>query len=172
MEIRTERLTLRPGRMSDLADVNAFMGHHAAMRYWSTPPHRDIERTSVWLQNMIEAPPEISANFLIEFQGRAIGEVGAFPLPEFGFILHPDYWRRGLGFEASTAAIDHIFETRMIDTLLADVDPRNGGSVSLLAKLGFQKTGEARRTFRVGGQWVDSAYFSLNRPNTQRTARV
>ncbi len=172
MEIRTERLTLRPARQSDLADVNAFMRHAKAMRYWSTPPHRNIEQTALWLQNMIHAPLEISANFLIEFDGRAIGEVGAFPLPEFGFIVHPDYWRRGFGFEASTAAIDHIFETRMIDTLLADVDPRNDGSISLLVKLGFQKTGEAHRTFCVGGEWVDSAYFSLNRPNTQRTARV
>ena len=122
---------------------------------------------------MIDAPPEVSANFLIEFEGRVIGEVGAFPLPEFGFILHPDYWRRGFGFEAASAAIQHIFETRTIDRLLADVDPRNEGSVSLLTKLGFQKTGEAQRTFCVGGEWVDSAYFFLNRPSAaQRTARV
>ena len=172
MEIRTDRLTLRQARQSDLADVNEFMSHAKAMRYWSTPPHRDIAQTALWLQNMIEAPAKISANFLIEFEGRAIGEVGAFPLPEFGFILHPAYWRRGFGFEAASAAIHHIFETRVIDTLLADVDPRNDSSVSLLAKLGFRKTGEAQRTFCVGGEWVDSLYFRLNRGDITNGANI
>ena len=139
------------------------MGHREAMRYWSTPPHADLARTRAWLQAMIDAPAEASDDFLIEFEGRVIGEVGSFPLPEFGFILHPDYWRRGLGFEAAFAVIGHIFATRAIDALTADVDPRNEGSIALLANLGFRKSGEAQRTLCVAGEWVDSLYFRLER---------
>ena len=164
MELKTDRLTLRRARQSDLVEGNAFMAHAGAMRYWSTPPHSDIEQTRSWLQAMIDASPQVSADFVIEFEGRAIGEVGTFPLPQFGFILHPDYWRRGFGFEAASAAIGHIFETRAVESLVADVDPRNGGSIALLVKLGFVKTGQAQGTLCVAGEWVDSAYYCLNRP--------
>ncbi len=132
VELKTDRLTLRQARQSDLVEANAFMAHAGAMRYWSTPPHSDIEQTRSWLQAMIDASPQVSADFVIEFEGRVIGEVGAFPLPQFGFILHPDYWRRGFGFEAASAAIGHIFQTRAVESLVADVDPRNGDSIALL----------------------------------------
>lgn len=164
MELRTERLILRKARFDDLAEVNAFMGHAGAMQYWSTPPHADLERTRAWLQAHIDADPEISLNYLIEFEGRVIGEVGSFPIPEFGFILHPDYWGRGIGLEAGRAVIDHLFATRPVDSLVADVDPRNTSSIALLAKLGFLKTGEARATLCVGGEWVDSEYYGMARP--------
>jgi RimJ/RimL family protein N-acetyltransferase len=164
VELKTNRLILRRARQSDLAEVNAFMAHPAAMQYWSTPPHKTIAQTRSWLQAMIDAPEAVSEDFLIEFEGRVIGEVGAFPLPEFGFILHPDYWRRGFGFEAAAAAIGHIFATRTIESLIADVDPRNGDSIALLEKLGFSKTDEKQRALCVAGEWVDSAYYRLNRP--------
>jgi RimJ/RimL family protein N-acetyltransferase len=134
------------------------------MRYWSTPPHKDIEQTKSWLQAMIDATEEVSENFLIEFEGRVIGEVGAFPLPHFGFILHPNYWRRGFAFEAASAAVGHIFETRAVESLVADVDPRNADSISLLEKLGFRRTGQTQGSLCVAGEWVDSAYYCLNRP--------
>lgn len=167
VQLRTDRLTLRRARQSDLVEANAFMAHARAMRYWSTPPHADIDQTRSWLQSMIDASPEVCADFIIEFEGQVIGEVGAFPLPHFGFILHPDCWRRGLAFEAASAAIQHIFQTRAVDSLVADVDPRNEASIALLAKLGFLKTGEAQSTLCVAGAWVDSEYYRLGRPRDQ-----
>lgn len=163
MEIRTERLLLRRARESDLADVNAFMAHAGAMQYWSTAPHRDLDQTRAWLRKMMDAPVGESEEFLIECNGRVIGEVGSCPLPEFGFILHPDCWGRGIGYEAASAAIRHIFGVRGIAALTADVDPRNAGSLALLAKLGFRVTGEATRTFCVAGKWVDSLYLRRDR---------
>lgn len=165
MEIKTERLLLRRARESDLADVNAFMSHAGAMQYWSTPPHRDLDQTRAWLQALIAAAPATSEEFVIEHEGRVIGEVGSDPLPAFGFILHPEFWGRGMGYEAASAAIGHIFTARPVVALMADVDPRNNSSIALLSKLGFQQCGHARRTFRVAGEWVDSAYFKLSRPS-------
>lgn len=164
VELRTSRLKLRRARESDLVDVNAIMADPAAMRYWSTVPHRDLEQTRSWLKRRIAALPETSEDFLIELDGRVIGEVGADPLPEFGLILHPDYWRRGLGYEASSAVIGHIFATHAVAALTADVDPRNEGSIALMKKLGFRKSGEGVGTYCIAGEWVDSVYFTLDRP--------
>ena len=45
--------------------------------------------------------------------------------PEVGFLLHPDCWGKGLGREAMTAVIDHLFATHPLPHLTAEADPRN-----------------------------------------------
>ena len=51
-----------------------------------------------------------------------------------------------------------------IEAIKADVDPRNQGSLRLLARLGFVETHRAGRTWLVGDEWCDSVYLALPRP--------
>ena len=132
-------------------------------RWWSTPPHDTLDQTRIWLDSMIEAPADASDDFIVEMDGRLIGKAGFWRLPEIGYILHPDVWGQGLATEALTAVIDHVFVARQVETLTADVDPGNLASIRLLEKLGFEKTGEAKATFLIGDQWMDSLYYGLSR---------
>jgi ribosomal-protein-alanine N-acetyltransferase len=93
-----------------------------------------------------------------------IGDVGAGRLPDFGFMIHPDYWGRGFATEASTAFIEYAFGNTAATELLADVDPRNAASLRVLDRLGFKETGRAERTFLLGDEWCDSIYLALQRP--------
>ena len=163
-EIVTPRLRLRRARIGDLDALHTVLSHAAATRYWSTPPHTDREQTREWLAGMIGAAPEVSDDFIVECDGRVIGKAGCWRLPEIGYILHPDYWGRGLATEALTAVIDHLFATREFDAIKADVDPRNEASLKLLARLGFVETHRAQRTWLVGDEWCDSIYLALPRP--------
>jgi RimJ/RimL family protein N-acetyltransferase len=163
-ELVTPRLRLRRARESDLAAMHAVMSHPLAMRYWSSPPHAEIAQTRDWLAGMIATPPELGEDFVVEFEGRVIGKAGCWRLPEVGYILHPDCWGRGLATEALSAVIAHVFATRPVDALTADVDPRNEGSLRLLARLGFAETHRAQRTWLVGEEWCDSVYLALPRP--------
>ena len=65
--------------------------------------------------------------------------------------------------EAVGATVDHVFATRDLDTLTADVDPENAASIRLLERLDFIRTGFAERTWNVGGVWKDSLYYALSR---------
>lgn len=163
-EIRTPRLLLRRACPADLADVHAVLSDPRAMRYWSTPPHASIEETRAWLKNMIEEPAGVRDDYLIEHEGRVIGKVGCWRLPEIGFVLRSDHWRRGLAREALSALIPHLFEAHPIPTITADVDPRNRASLALLASLGFEETGRASGTWQVGEELCDSIYLALPRP--------
>ena len=164
IELRTPRLVLRRPRLDDLAAFYSVMSNPLAMRYWSTLPHSSIEVTRPWLERMIDRSASGGEDFAIEFEGRVVGDVGAGRLPEFGFMVHPDYWGRGIATEASRAFIDHAFDARSVDQLTADVDPRNTASLRVLGKLGFTVTGTARHTFLLGDEWCDSVYLSLPRP--------
>ncbi|MDP2764109.1 MAG: GNAT family N-acetyltransferase [Brevundimonas sp.] len=162
MEIVTPRLILRTARPDDLEALHAVLSDPRATRWWSTPPHETLEQTRVWLENMIANGPD-HPDFVIELDGRAVGKAGFYEMPDVGYILHPDAWGRGLAHEAVGAAIDHVFRTRDVQTLTADVDPENAASIRLLERLGFVRTGFAERTWNVGGAWKDSLYYSLSR---------
>ena len=134
-----------------------------AMQYWAFAPHERLEETVEWLGKMIEAPVDSSNDFIVEHEGAVIGKVGAWRLPEIGFILDPDYWGRGLAQEAAAAVIEDSFARFALPALKADVDPRNLASQRLLESLGFERSGSAKRTWFVNEQWADSLYFTLTR---------
>ena len=163
--ISTARLVLRRPQAGDLEAFFAIMSDPRAMRYWSTLPHADRETTRRWLERKLAGNAAGGEDFAIECDGQLIGEVGAGHLPDFGFMLHPDWWGKGLATEASAAFVDHIFSLTDIDHLRADVDPRNAASLAVLRKLGFVVTGTATRTFRLGDEWCDSVYLALYRPH-------
>jgi len=163
-EIVTPRLRLRRAQAGDLEALHAVFSHPVAMRYWSRPPHTELGQTRDFLDNMIGAPEDASDDFVVEYQGLAIGKAGCWRLPEVGYILHPDHWGKGLATEALSAVIRHIFATRAVAAITADVDPRNEGSLRLLARLGFVETHRAERTWLVGEEWCDSVYLALTRP--------
>lgn len=162
-ELRTPRLTLRRARASDLDALHGILSDEETVRFWSTGPHRTLEVTRDWLDAMRASPPEVSEDFIIEHEGETVGKVGFHRLPEIGFLLRRDLWGRGLVTEAARAVIEHVFRTRDLSELQADVDPRNVGSLRVLQRLGFVETGRAERTYCIEGVWVDSVYLVLRR---------
>lgn len=161
--LTTERLVLRRARPDDLDGIHAVLSDPRATAYWSTPPHETLEQSRAWLKGMITSPAEVAEDFIVEMDGRVIGKAGFFRLPEIGFILHPDVWGQGVAYEAASAAIGHVFATRQLEAVTADVEPNNAASIRLLEKLGFHKTGAAERTYLIGGVWQDSIYYELDR---------
>ena len=159
-EIRTERLVLRRARQDDLDPLHRIMREAKAMRYWSTPPHRDLAETERWLTSMVEADPAQSDDFIVTLDGQLIGKLGAWKLPEIGFLLDPAAWGHGYASEALAAFIER--RHGLGSTILtADVDPRNASSLKLLARHGFAESGRAERTWQVGDEWCDSIYLQL-----------
>jgi [ribosomal protein S5]-alanine N-acetyltransferase len=162
--IKTKRLLLRRARLDDAAQMHQILSNEAAMRYWSSPPHSELAQTQAWIADMVAAAQNASEDFIIEIDGQVAGKVGAYRLPEFGYILHPDFWGRGLATEAVHAFLHHVWQNRPdITKLTTDIDPRNNASVRLVEKLGFRETGRAERTFETHIGWCDSVYFAIDR---------
>lgn len=160
--IHTRRLTLRPARSDDLDAFYAILSAPEAMRYWSTPPHTDIEQTRPWLEGMIAIPAGEGEDFVIEHQGRVIGKAGLFRFPEIGYILAPAAWGQGFAREALAAVIERAFAVHALPRIVADVDPRNAASLKLLDRLGFVETGRRSRSWLVGDEWCDSIDLALD----------
>ena len=159
-EIRTERLVLRRACLGDAPEMHRIMSDPVAMRFWSTPPHADLAETERWMASMVEDDPAERDDFIVTLDGRLIGKLGAWRLPEVGFLLDPAQWGRGYAREALAAYIDR--RRRLGSTeLTADVDPRNVASIKLLEGAGFVETGRATGSWQVGDELCDSIYFRL-----------
>lgn len=159
-QLRTGRLVLRRARIEDAAAMHRLMRDPAAMRYWSTLPHAALAETEAWMRSMVDAPPDTSDDFIITLDGALIGKLGAWRLPEVGFLIDPAQWGQSFAAEA----LDGFIERRRglgSSELTADVDPRNAASLRLLERCGFVETGRATRTYEVGGEWCDSVYLRL-----------
>ncbi|KAJ3172390.1 hypothetical protein HDU87_007894 [Geranomyces variabilis] len=111
--------------------------------------------------------------------GRVVGKVGFYRPPEVGFILCRSAWGKGYATEALRAIIDAIWSgvfgqircdhgdgrgVRAIDFMVADVDPRNDGSLKVLRKLGFREVGRRTATFETHMGVCDSVDLRLDRP--------
>jgi [ribosomal protein S5]-alanine N-acetyltransferase len=162
VELRTERLRLRPARADDLMAVHAVLSDPRATAFWSTLPHRDLDQSKEWLDSMLAIAADEGEDFIVEHEGQAIGKAGFHRFPEIGFILHPDQWGRGLAREALSAAIGRGFAVHRLDRIEADVDPRNQASLRLLTRLGFIERERKARTWQIGDQWCDSVYLHLD----------
>lgn len=162
--IKTKRLLLRGARLDDATEMHKILSNPEAMLYWSTPPHSELAQTQAWIADMVAATANGREDFIIEVDGRLAGKVGAYRLPEFGYILHPDFWGQGIATEATTAFLRHIYQSRPdIVALSTDIDPRNSASIQLIKKLGFRETGRAERTWETHIGWCDSVYFAIDR---------
>ena len=155
--LTTERLVLRRARIEDVGPMHRIMSDPEAMRYWSTLPHESVKTTADWVRSMI-APPDNNDDFIVTLDGEVIGKMGAWQLPDFGYLLDPAHWGKGYASEALAAFLAH--RKRCGSTFLtADTDPRNAASIRLLERHGFVETGRAENTWLIGGQWFDSIYW-------------
>jgi RimJ/RimL family protein N-acetyltransferase len=91
--------------------------------------------------------------------GEPIGMCGLLQRPELagpdlGFAFLPAFRAQGYAFEAASAVMADARARLGLETLLAIVNPENGASIRLLARLGFS----FERTIQMPGE---TAFVSL-----------
>ncbi len=165
VEIHTSRLILRPAQPSDAEQLNPAFGDPKVMRYWSEPPHKDVERTKEWIDKMTKAEQNGLTDFIItlEPESTPIGKIGVWQGDEIGFLLARQHWGKGLAKEALSSILPYLFKEENFEALTADIDPRNAASRRILEKMGFVEYEYKERTAEIGGEWVDSVYLRLTK---------
>lgn len=163
--LTSTRLILRRARITDVDDMHRVLSDPSALDYWSSGPHTSRDETVAWIEGMIASPAGESDDFVIEYQGLVIGKLGAWRLPEIGYIIAPAYWGKGLASEALRVFLPHVFARPELDRITADVDPRNLRSLAMLERHGFVRTGYAAGTWNTHTGLADSVYLELRRPD-------
>lgn len=144
--LKTERLTLRPFKKSDLDDFYEYakVAGVGEMAGWSS--HKSKEESMSILNKFIEG----KKTFAVEKDGKVIGSLGIekydeseFPIfmpyraRELGFVVSKDYWGQGIATEAVKKVVDFCFNELDMQVLLCGCMTRNLRSIGVQKKAGF-----------------------------------
>lgn len=148
IEIKTERLQLKPLGREYLQTVNDYAMDYDNSKYMCHLPNETIEETVNFLQNVeaewAKEKPEYY-EFAILYEGAHIGAVGIYfenDIGEIGWIVHKKYWRNGFAFEAAQALVRYFTDHMGTTHFIAHCDTENIASYKVMEKLGMVRTGE------------------------------
>ena len=103
-----------------------------------------------------------------ENRGRAIGSIGfnnivrgAFLSCHLGYRLDKDEVNKGYITEAVRAGIEIMFREYGLHRVEANIMPRNGASLRVVEKLGFENEGLGKKYLRINGKWEDHIHMVL-----------
>ncbi|MEL7215970.1 MAG: GNAT family N-acetyltransferase [Pseudomonadota bacterium] len=146
--LETERLTLRPHRLSDFEDYAAMLASER-----SVPMGGPVDRGTAWDAFCGEvAAAQLGLGQVWAIERRAdeahVGQVGfqqppSFPERELGWMLYAGFEGQGYALEAARAARDYGFGTLGWDDFVSYIDPDNARSVRLAEALGGVRDADA-----------------------------
>jgi RimJ/RimL family protein N-acetyltransferase len=152
-EIATERLLLRQWRDEDAGPLHEI---YRQPEYLQTMPAKTLDETRAqldWLRGAWAEDGYCQWAACDLFTGRLIGRIGLQchrdwpladgPVPEVGWVLHRDFWGRGLATEGGRAGID-AWREHLPDEprLYSFTTPENHRSQAVMRRLGFALGGE------------------------------
>lgn len=172
--IRTERLILRLPTESDLDDVHAWMSDPEVARYQLYEPRtreqvathlaevsaaRVLAKDDDYLQLAI-ALPEVDRERVIGSIYLPIKSVADLTA-EIGWALARAYQGQGYAFEAASAVLDLAFGDLGMHRVYAELDPRNGASVTLCERLGMRHEAHHVDHMMFKGAWADTGIYAI-----------
>ena len=144
--LRSDRLTLRPWRDSDLADLYAYARVDGVGQMAGWNPHSSMEESRKILDMFLRERKV----FALEYQGKVIGSLGVEKYnetfyPEFaalrgreiGYVLAKAHWGKGLMPEAVKRVLRYLFEEEKLDFVMAGHFDHNDRSRRVIEKCGF-----------------------------------
>lgn len=169
-EIKTERLTLRPLDISDLATVHTYASDEENTRYMFWLPNDTLEDTNRFLNNVTnEWKKDVPSyyEFAIVYEGLQIGAVSVAlndlrNTGELGWIINKRYWKKGIALEAALAIKEFTLNILKLQRLVAHCDYRNTASFNLMQKLGMALENDTgTRTYPKNNETVKELTYSL-----------
>jgi RimJ/RimL family protein N-acetyltransferase len=149
MEIKTDRLIIRPLGPEYLETYNAYAMSLENARYMCFLPQKDEEESMEFLKAAAEEwlkPDPKFYEFAIIHNGEHIGGISVhmeYGKPVLGWIINKDYWGQGFAYESAKAVMDHFTKELGIRYFCAYCDTRNTASFKLMEKLGMRRAGES-----------------------------
>jgi len=80
-----------------------------------------------------------------------------------GITLARGHQGHGLGAEALSCLLDHLFIRMRLHRVTADTDPANIPAWTLLERLGMRREGHAIRSLWFKGRWADEFLYAILR---------
>ena len=148
MQIETKRLLLREMNQQDFSALFNIFSHPETMKHYPAP--FDKKRVKDWIEWNIQNYRNYGFGLwsvVLKETGQVIGDCGITIqningdlLPEIGYHVHKNYWKRGYGSEAAKAVRDYAFQNTDYEILYSYVKYTNLASASTAQKIGMKRS--------------------------------
>jgi len=160
--LRTQRLTLRAFRATDLDPLAAMLADPEVARFLGLGRPRDRVESWLALESMLgQWALRGYGFFALESRatGAFLGRAGIFhpldwPEPELAYALPRPAWGQGFASEAATAARAWAFDSFGFSQLASFIHPENAASIRLARRLGAVREGRISLMGMSVERWV------------------
>ncbi|MEP6712466.1 MAG: GNAT family N-acetyltransferase [Ferruginibacter sp.] len=170
-QLETERLILRNISLADAPELFYLRSNKEVMKYIDREPQKTVEETETFIHFLLDMQAKNDAVLWVialkENSAVMIGNIGYWRMEkehyraEIGYMLHHDFWQKGIMKEAIKPVIDYGFTSMKLHTIEANINPANKASEVLLESIGFVREGYFKENYFFNGIFSDSAIYSL-----------
>ena len=168
-ELAGEHVILRELRASDAPTLYAELTTPSVKRFiWAPPPSvTAFERFIEWSHEERGTGKYICYGVVPHGEEHASGAFElrqlqpGFLRGEFGFVITPKLWRRGLFVEAARLLLDFAFHTVKVHRIEARATIDNQKGNAALGQLGAQKEGTLKEAFWRDDHFVDQYLWAI-----------
>jgi len=169
-ELSTERLLLRRLTANDTNDVFFLRSDESILKHLGRVPTRNMKEAEdfiLMINQSIDSNESILwAITLKDNPVKVIGTICYWRIQkehfraEIGYVLAPDYWRKGIMREALLEILKYGFIEMKLHSIEARVDGENLASSALLENVGFIKEGLLKEDFFFEGNFYNTVIYS------------
>lgn len=168
--LETERLVLREITDNDVHDVFVIRSSPEMMRFLDRPLAKelnDAQNLIDTIKNLLSKNDGITWAVTLKGENKVIGSFGFWRIDkanyraEIGYLLHKDYWGKGLMQEAMNIGINYAFNTLGVHSIEANINPKNVASIKTAERNGFAREAYFKENYYYNGKFLDSAIYSL-----------
>jgi [ribosomal protein S5]-alanine N-acetyltransferase len=174
--IQTERLLIRPFRLSDWPAVHTYTSDAEVMAF---VPEGQMTKEQTRQFVADNAGPNATHHAVdILAENQLIGHMTFHPwyaprIYEIGWVFHPHYHGKGYATEAAAALLRYGFESLRVHRVIATCQPENPASWRVMERLGMKREGHLRQCIeRDDGSWWDEYFYALLEEEWNEGARV
>jgi ribosomal-protein-alanine N-acetyltransferase len=173
--LETERLVLRKVTNEDVHDLFEMRADPIVMQHIDRPLAKtldDAQKLIDIIKELLEKNDGITWAITLKGNNKMIGTFGFWRIlkehyrTEIGYLLHKDYWGKGLMQEAMDKGIDYAFNTLKVHTIEANINPTNAASIKLAERKGFVREAYFKDIYYSNGKFIDTTIYTLHKNKT------
>ena len=157
---------LRDVKLSDTEAIHSYASLDEVSKYQGWGPN-SLEDTEEHVKMVMHSDDTHYHKVIVDQQSDKV--IGAIEMTidknngsgEIGYILHPDFWGRGIATHAVNQLLDYGFNELKLNRISATADKRNKGSERVMQKAGMTKEGLLRENILLKDGYRDTLVYSI-----------
>lgn len=169
----TSRLQLRQLSPGDVKEVFELRSSKTVMQFIDRPMAVTQDDAMIYIRKIIESlRSNEGITWAIAFKNdpTLIGTIGFWRIDpenhraEIGYMLHSQQHQKGIMQEAIITSLNYGFNSMLLHSVEANINPGNEASKKLLLKNNFIPEAYFKENCYFNGQFLDTVIYSLLRP--------